>query len=130
MEGYNKYQFSAFGKDGEQYVVRTDDKEEFKQMVADVKIVTNSLAKAPVRSNSAPTASEKPKVPYMSIGDKCHVCGQGTLEKTVKESKTGEKYNALVCDLQGCKGFAYISKFPKFAATATPIPQDDNEIPF
>jgi hypothetical protein len=125
--GFPKYQYSEFVGDG-QYVVRSNDKAEFKIMVAEVKLAVAAspkIQKASQTQNSAPTSDSKPKVPYMHVGEKCPVCGQGTLQKTIKESKAGEKYNALVCDQQGCSGFAYISKYPrKFPMTATPFPQE------
>ena len=112
---YPKFQFSLFdGEDG-QYVVRTEDEDEFKQMVAKVRLAV--LARHPQASKPEPTyekvESEKPKVPYMWENDVCPICHQGNMTKTVKQSKTGEKYNALICDQPNCKGYAYISKYPK-----------------
>jgi len=127
METFPKYQYSQFDDVNGQYVVRTDDVEEFKKLVAQVKIATNSLAKGyqtQKTGRSLASQDDKPKVPYMYEGDLCPVCNRGVLEKTIKESKAGEKYNALVCDQQGCKGFAYLSKFLK------PVQISNDDIPF
>lgn len=129
MESYPKYQYSQFDKVEGQYVVRSEDQEEFKKLVALVKIATgNTFPKASQTQNPAPTG-DKPKVPYMWSGDTCPTCNKGILAKTVKVSKTGEKYDALICDQQGCKGFAYVSKYPKPDQEPT-IQLNDSDLPF
>ena len=123
-ENWNRFQYSQFDNVDGQYVVRTDDQAEFKELVKMVKIATGkAFVQASVKQNSAPSG-DKSKVPYMYENDLCPVCNRGLLQKTVKESKTGEKYNALVCDQQGCKGFAYLSKFLK------PVQISNDDIPF
>lgn len=130
MDGYSKFQYSQFDKLEGQYVVRTDDPEEFKKLVAQVKIATgNTFPQASQTSKSAST-DEKPKVPYLHEGDACPTCKKGILQKTVKESKSGEKYNALVCDQSGCKGFAYLSKFPKTTPTIPDREINEGDLPF
>ncbi len=109
---FPKFQYSQFDKLDGQYVVRTDDQEEFKKLVAMVKMATGVAFSAPQAPKTA-ISGEKPKVPYMWAGDTCPLCHKGVLVATVKETKDGKKYNALVCDQDGCWGKAYPSKYPK-----------------
>ncbi len=131
-ESYNKFQYSQFDDVDGQYVVRTDDQAEFKELVKMVKLATGKAFGSPKPSVAAKTASnsgEKPKVPYMWAGDTCPLCGKGVLVATVKETKDGKKYNALVCDQDGCWGKAYPSKYPKSNNQPT-VHVDDNDLPF
>lgn len=127
----HKFQYSQFDNIEGQYVVRTDDQAEFKELVKMVKLATGrAFAQAPVKQNSAPQSGDKPKVPYMWLDDTCPVCNRGSMVKTVKESKTGEKYNALICDQKDCRGYAYISKYSKpFAATGNMPINEENPLP-
>lgn len=124
-EGFNRYQYSQFDSVGGQYVVRTDDAEEFKDLVKKVHLAVGTLSQASQTPKSAPTSDSKPKVPYMWSGDTCPLCGKGKLVPTVKETKEHKKYDALVCDQDGCWGKAYPSKFPKFPSNATPFPKEE-----
>jgi len=119
MSEYPKYQYSEFIGEG-QYVVRTDDSQEFAGMVKAVQ------AKRTVSGST----SIKAKLPYMWEGDNCPVCNRGNLVKTVKESKAGEKYNALICDQPSCSGKAYLSKYPKQVSVNEEPPLTNEDIPF
>ncbi len=134
MENFPKFQYSQFDKLDGQYVVRTDDQEEFKKLVALVKMATgNAFASktAPQTPKSAPTSVEKPKVAYMWSGDPCPVCGHGVMTRTLKTNKAGEKYDALICDQKDCTGYAYLSKFPKkFEATGQVDFSKESDLPF
>lgn len=106
MSEFPKYQYSQPVSNGGMYVVRTDDVAEFQILVTKVKNAAGG-GERPI--------SDKPKtkVPYMWEGDTCPVCNAGTLVKTTKVSKQGEKYTALICSQNSCKGYAYLSKYPK-----------------
>ena len=108
---YPKFQFSLFDGDG-QYVVRSEDETEFKQLVAKVRLAVSAHHPEPVREPTyEKIVEDKPSIPYMHEGDTCITCHKGTMTKTVKTNKKGEKYNALICDQPNCKGYAYISKY-------------------
>jgi hypothetical protein len=120
MDGFNKFQYSSFDQNGNQYVIRTDDEAEFKELVAKVKkAVGSQTPQAPVKQNSA-ISGDKPKTPYMWAGDTCPTCHKGKLVRGWNKTKDGTKYEALMCDQNGCYGKAYISKYPK--------PQEDKII--
>ena len=133
-EGWNKYQYSQFDNLEGQYVVRTDDPEEFTAMVKKVKMTTGKAFESkltpPPTQNSAPNSGDRPKVPYMWAGDTCPLCHKGVLIATIKETRDGKKYSALVCDQDGCYGKAYPSKYPKKTDQPTIHIDENDDLPF
>lgn len=89
--------------------------EQFQAIMGELRIIKGYVSSVGSGTNT------KSKAPYMWEGDKCHVCREAHLIKVErKSSKSGEMFQALACENVNCKGFAYISKYPK----------KDGDVPF
>ena len=89
--GFPKYQYSVFhGKGREaQFVVRSDDLEEFKRLIRDVQWFTEHI--------SEEDFLQQPDADDELVNHTCKQCGAPADFRAGRSKKTGEPYKAIVC---------------------------------
>ena len=89
--GFPKYQYSVFqGKRREaQFVVRSDDLEEFKRLIRDVQWLTEHIGEEGLLQN---TPADDELSNYT-----CKQCGAPADFRAGRSKRTGEPYKAIVC---------------------------------